>query len=173
MPRHIATLAEPVRWLPLLPALLFVPMILSPPLNQDVAGVLQFSQRWLAGERLYVDLIDVNPPLIFVLNLIPAAIAAVTPLGGVLALQVCLFGYGGLCWLLTLWSRDRTAEGPVERAFLDVLPALFLFSAGYDFGQREHLMALAALPYAIAAARRPRHRVARLSGRCRGVCARP
>jgi hypothetical protein len=156
MPRHIATLAEPVRWLPLLPALLFVPMILSPPLNQDVAGVLQFSQRWLAGERLYVDLIDVNPPLIFVLNLIPAAIAAVTPLGGVLALQVCLFGYGGLCWLLTLWSRDRTTEGPVERAFVDVLPALFLCSAGYDFGQREHLMALAALPYAIAAARRAR-----------------
>ena len=60
---------------------------------------------------------------IFVLNLIPAAIAAVTPLGGVVALQVCLFVYGGLCWLLTLWSRDRTAEGPVERAFLDVLPA--------------------------------------------------
>ena len=122
MPRHIATLAEPVRWLPLLPALLFVPMILSPPLNQDVAGVLQFSQRWLAGERLYVDLIDVNPPLIFVLNLIPAAIAAVTPLGGVLALQVCLFVYGGLCWLLpcgrvTAPLRGRWSE-PSSTSFL-------------------------------------------------------
>ena len=157
MPRHIGPpLTEPFHWLPLLPALLFVPMILLPPLNQDVAAVLQFSQRWLAGERLYVDLIDINPPLIFVLNLIPAAISAVTPLGGVLALQVCLFVYGGLCWLLTLRSRDRTTEGPVEQPFLDVLPALFLLCAGYDFGQREHLMALAALPYAIAAARRAR-----------------
>jgi len=156
MPRHIAPLAEPFHWLPLLPALLFVPMILLPPLNHDVAAVLQFSERWLAGERLYVDLIDINPPLIFVLNLIPAAISAVTPLGGVLALQVCLFVYGGLCWLLTLRSRDRTTEGPVEQAFLDVLPALFLSCVGYDFGQREHLMALAALPYAIVAARRAR-----------------
>ena len=161
MPKHIATLDDPVRWLPLLPALLFLPMILSPPLNQDVAGVLQFSQRWLAGERLYVDLIDINPPLIFVFNLIPAAIAAVTPLDGVLALQGCLFVYGGLCWLLTLWARDRTAEGPVERAFLDSLPALFLCGAGYDFGQREHLMAVAALPYAIAAARRARGEIPR------------
>jgi hypothetical protein len=53
----------------------------------------------------------------------------------------------------------------VERAFLDVLPALFLLSAGYDFGQREHLMAVAALPYLFAAERRaagevPRGRIA-------------
>ncbi len=149
----------------LLPALVFVPIVLAPPLNHDVAAVLQFSQRWLAGEHLYSDLIDVNPPLIFVLNLIPAAIAAVTPLDGVAALLLCLFAYGGFCWWLVMRVRDRGAEGPVERAFLDVLPALFLFDAGYDFGQREHLMAVAALPYVLAAARRasgavPRGRVA-------------
>ena len=59
----------------LAPALLFLPAVLAPPLNHDVAAVLSFSQRWLGGERLYTDLIDVNPPLIFVLNLIPAGIA--------------------------------------------------------------------------------------------------
>ena len=79
----------------LLPALLFVPIVLAPPLNHDVAAVLQFSQRWLAGEHLYSDLIDVNPPLVFVLNLIPAGIAAVLPLDGVTALRLCLFAYGG------------------------------------------------------------------------------
>src|SRR5437879_5027889 len=57
-----------LRLLPaLLPALLFVPFMLAPPLNHDVAAVLSFSERWLAGEQLYSDLIDVNPPLIFVL----------------------------------------------------------------------------------------------------------
>lgn len=151
--------------LALVPALLFLPVVLAPPLNQDVAAILQFSQRWLGGERLYTDLIDVNPPLIFVLNLIPAAIAAITPLSGVAALQSCLLAYGGYCWWLACRVRDRSAEGPVVRAFLDVLPALFLFTAGYDFGQREHLMAIAALPYALAAARRasgdvPRGRIA-------------
>jgi hypothetical protein len=154
-----------LRWLPaLLPALVFLPMVLSPPLNHDVAAVLQFSQRWLGGEKLYVDLIDVNPPLIYVLNLIPAAIAAYTPIGAVAALRLCLLAYGGVCWLLAVRTRDRAAEGPAERAFLDVLPALFLLDAGYDFGQREHIMAVAALPYVLAAARRvsgavPRGRV--------------
>jgi hypothetical protein len=140
----------------LLPALLFVPIVLSPPLNHDVAAVLQFSQRWLAGEHLYSDLIDVNPPLIFVLNLIPAAIAAVTPLDGVAALRLCLFAYGGFCWWLALRVRNRRAEGPVERAFLDVLPGLVLLVGAFEFGQREHLMAVAAVPYLLAAARRAR-----------------
>jgi hypothetical protein len=149
----------------LLPALIFLPMVLSPPLNHDVAAVLQFSQRWLGGERLYVDLIDVNPPLIYVLNLIPAWIATVTPLDGVTSLRLCLLAFGAACWWLAVRARDRAAEGPAERALLDVLPALFLLDAGYDFGQREHLMAVAALPYVLAASRRvageaPRGRVA-------------
>ena len=37
----------------LLPALLFLPMVLSPPMNHDVAAVLAFTQRWLGGEKLY------------------------------------------------------------------------------------------------------------------------
>lgn len=153
------------RLLALLPALLFLPAVLSPPLNHDVAAVLDFSERWLGGERLYADLMDVNPPLIFVLNLIPAAIAAWTPLGSVVALQLCLFAYGLLAWMLSIRVRDRAHEGPAERVLLDGLPALVLMTAGYDFGQREHLMAVGALPYLLCAARRatgdrPRGRIA-------------
>ncbi len=140
----------------LLPILLFVPFVLAPPLNHDVAAVLSFSERWLAGEHLYSDLIDVNPPLIFVLTLIPAAIATATGLDAVIALQICLIAFGLTVWWLALRVRDRAAEGPAERAFLDVLPGLFVFAAGYDFGQREYLMAVAALPYLLAAARRER-----------------
>ena len=138
----------------LLPALMFVPMVLAPPLNHDVAAVLNFSERWLGGERLYSDLIDVNPPLVFVLNLIPAALERITPLDGVAALQISVIAWGLLAWWMSLRVRDRAAEGAAERALLDVLPALFLFAGGYDFGQREHLMAVAALPYVLAAARR-------------------
>ena len=137
-----------------LPALLFLPMVLIPPINHDVSVVLQFSQRWLAGERLYTDLIDVNPPLIFILNLLPAAITAYTPVGPVLAVQLCVCAWGLLCWRLAWIARDRAAEGKIERLFLDTLPLLFLLAAGYDFGQREHLMTMAALPYLFAAGRR-------------------
>ena len=62
---------------------------------------------------------------------------------------------------MTMRVRDPRAEGRVERTFLSILPALFLFGAGYDFAQREHLMAMAALPYAFAAARRARGEVPR------------
>jgi len=141
-------------WPALVPALLFLPMIIAPPVNHDVAAVLTFSERWLAGERLYVDLIDVNPPLIFVLNLIPAALARLAGIDGIAALQICLFALALALWLLALRVRDRVAEGAVERVLLDVLPGLVAFGAGYDFGQRETLMAALALPYLFAASRR-------------------
>jgi len=149
----------------LLPALLFLPAVLAPPLNHDVAAVLNFSERWLGGEHLYSDLIDVNPPLIYVLTLIPAALERLLPLSGVHALQLCMVAFGMVAWWLAVSVRDRAAEGPSERVFLDVLPVLFLFDGGYDFGQREHLMAVAALPYLLASARRatgarPRRRIA-------------
>jgi hypothetical protein len=142
----------------LLPMLAFVPFVLAPPLNHDVAAVLSFSQRWFAGERLYADLIDVNPPLIYVLNLIPAVMEAATGLDAVICLQLCLVAFGALAWALSLRVRERAAEGAAERAFLDVLPGIFLFGAGYDFGQREHLMVVAALPYLLSAALRQRGR---------------
>ncbi|MFC0409312.1 DUF2339 domain-containing protein [Roseomonas elaeocarpi] len=137
-----------------LPAVLFLATVLSPPLNHDVAAVLNFSERWLAGEHLYTELIDVNPPLIFVLNLVPAAIAAWTPIGSVAALQLCLVALAGLSlWLCARLRRDRV-EGVAEAAVLSALLPLAAVVSGYDFGQREVLMATLALPYAILAARR-------------------
>jgi len=141
-------------WPALVPALVFVPMLLLPPVNHDVAAVLSFAERWLAGEELYVDLIDVNPPLVFVLNLVPAGLARATGMDGVVALQLCLLALCGAVWALALAVRDRAREGGVERAVLDVLPGLVAFGAGYDFGQRETLMAALAVPYLLVAARR-------------------
>ncbi len=143
-----------LRLLAFLPAALFLLTILAPPLNHDVAAVLNFAERWFAGERLYRDLIDVNPPLIFALNLIPAALAALTPLEGVGALLICLLGLVLLCWRLSAALRRGRAEGPVEQAVLAAAIPLVMLIAGYDFGQREHLMALVAIPYCVLAARR-------------------
>src|SRR5262249_10588305 len=84
---------------------------------------------------------------------IPAAIAAEFGIDGVLALQLSVIAFGLFTWWVTLRVRDRASEGAAERAFLDVLPGLFIFAAGYDFGQREYLMAVSALPYLVAAAR--------------------
>jgi hypothetical protein len=141
--------------LPLLPALAFLAMALAPPLNHDVAAVLNFSERWLGGERLYRDLIDVNPPLIFILSAIPAGLARWLPgLDGAEALLLCVLGLCVLSWRWVVRLRQGMAEGVVEAAVLNATVPLVLLLPAYDLGQREHLMAMAALPYLVLAARR-------------------
>ena len=142
------------RLVALLPAALFLVTVLSPPLNHDVAAVLNFSMRWLAGQRLYSELIDVNPPLIFIFNLPAAWLASVTPLDGPRALLLLLVAFCGLVWWLTARMRVGVAEGPVEAAALAALVPLVLVLPGYDFGQREVLMGTVAIPYAMLASRR-------------------
>ncbi|MBP0463693.1 hypothetical protein J5Y09_07205 [Roseomonas sp. PWR1] len=138
----------------LAPCLFFLVTILLPPINHDVAAVLDFARRWLAGERLYVDLVDVNPPLIFVLNLLPAALARYTPLAQAQAVMLCLLGLAALLWRMAETLRRGRAEGPVESAVLTATVPLLLVMAGSDFGQREVLMAMVAIPYCLLAARR-------------------
>ncbi|WP_431285824.1 DUF3488 domain-containing protein [Humitalea sp. 24SJ18S-53] len=140
--------------LALLPALFWGLIVLFPPLNHDVAAILNFSERWLAGEALYRDLIDVNPPLIFVLTLLPAAMGRWLPLDGPQSLLLCMLVLCGVVWRMTALLRRGRAEGPVEAAVLSAAIPLVLFVVGYDFAQREHLMGVVAIPYAILAARR-------------------
>ncbi|MBX6748002.1 MAG: hypothetical protein IRY87_38705, partial [Acetobacteraceae bacterium] len=140
-----------LRLVGVVPALAFLLTVLAPPLNHDVAALLDFTRRWLGGERLYVDILDVNPPLIFLLNLPPAAIGAWTALDAVPALLLCLLG---LCALSASLALRLLPKAPVEAACLTLGIPLLTLAAGYDFGQREHLMVLAALPWLLLAARR-------------------
>jgi hypothetical protein len=152
--QHLAlpSRAAALRAVALLPALFFLVAILMPPLNHDVAAVLDFAQRWLDGATLYVDLVDVNPPLVFVLNLVPAALARVV--GAPAALLACLLGFAAALWAMARALARGRAAGPVEAAVLAAGVPLLLLLAGSDFGQREVLMAMATIPYALLAARR-------------------
>jgi hypothetical protein len=49
--------------------LLAAPPLFAIPLNSDVAWVLFVGRRLLAGARPYVDIIDYQAPLVFVLGL--------------------------------------------------------------------------------------------------------
>jgi hypothetical protein len=149
---------------PLLLALASLPWLvlaLLPPLNHDVGGLLQFTERWLAGDALYRDLIDVNPPLIFVLNLVPAALARVTSLAPATALNLCVLAFTLAC-LAMAFARARPhatyadggAAGPARFALWALLPFAAFGLSNSMFGQREQLLALAALPYLFDAATR-------------------
>src|SRR5664279_576170 len=45
------------------------------PLKDDVAWLLYVARKWLGGQRLYEDLVEVNPPLIVWIYAVPAALA--------------------------------------------------------------------------------------------------
>jgi hypothetical protein len=132
-----------------------------PPHNLDAAAVLQFAQRWLAGETLYGDLLDINPPLIFMLNLLPAAIGQYTSISATAALTGCVLAYiaFGFTLFTRLLSRDTVLGADSYRV---LLPPLFLFLTivypGQDFAQREHLLVASMLPYLLLAWHRAHRR---------------
>src|SRR6478735_8778504 len=50
--------------------------MLRSPLKDDIAWLLYVARRWLAGRELYVDVVEVNPPLIVWISAIPMQIAS-------------------------------------------------------------------------------------------------
>jgi hypothetical protein len=134
---------------PLLAALGFVLFTtLGSPLKDDIAWLLYVAQQWLAGRQLYVDLIEVNPPMIVWILALPAALSTVlgvtAKLVAVPFFAACVLGSAGWCAkLLRGYGPLGTAPLPLFAVVGTVLLAL----PGPEFGQREHLLVAAALPY--------------------------
>jgi hypothetical protein len=121
---------------------------LGSPLKDDTAWLLYVAKEWLAGRQLYVDLIEVNPPMIVWILALPAALSAAlgvaTKLVAVPFFAACMLGSAGWCAkLLKGYGPLGTAPLPLFAVIATVLLAL----PGPEFGQREHLLVAAALPY--------------------------
>ena len=128
-----------------------VPQFLSRTLP-DIAYLLYAAGRVLDGARLYVDILEINPPLIVWLNM--PVVAAARALGASdvtiyrLAVVAVLAGSVHAC----RWVIGRTAEGqdPVLRRFLLLLVVVALFVLPrLDWGEREHLTLALVLPYVL------------------------
>ncbi len=143
--RHIVAPA----WLPLV-AVAIVALALRQILmaNADVSWGLTLADKWLDGGRLYVDVIEVNPPATVFLYVVPAAIArllridAAVAVDGLvfLAIAVSLFLGGRVLWQAKLI--DRAKAWPlltIAVVALAILPA-------QSFGEREHIALIAFLP---------------------------
>src|SRR5580698_3970763 len=48
---------------------------LRSPLKDDIAWLLYVAHRWMSGRELYVDVIEVNPPLIIWMSALPLTVA--------------------------------------------------------------------------------------------------
>jgi hypothetical protein len=144
------------------PDLLFVPvlgilsclLIVDPyRINPDCAFYLEGARRLLEGGQPYIDWMDINPPLILYLNLIPATISRYTSVNIIIVFHALVF-------ILILWSIMSIREALLNSGFkIDRLQVglVLAFWIGLnllayhqnDFGQRDHLFILSFAPFFI------------------------
>ena len=135
-----------------------VPQLLARPIP-DVSWLLYAAERILDGARPYVDVVEVNPPLIVWLNVGIAAIGRALGAAPVLIYRLAVIGCAVLSAILCHRALKRLPgldSGQLGRWVV----LLFLFTAlplvRADFGEREHLLVLLASPYVLVAAARSR-----------------
>jgi hypothetical protein len=122
--------------------------MLRSPLKDDVAWLLYVARRWLAGRELYVDVVEVNPPLIVWISAIPIWLAGALRIDA----QFTAIPFFVAAVLGCAWWTSSLLRGS-GRLFDDRLPVfaaigtvLLVVPAG-DLGQREHLLVAFMLPY--------------------------
>ncbi|PZM10860.1 hypothetical protein, partial [Rhizobium tubonense] len=114
----------------------------------DTSWLITESERMLAGQRLYVDVIDNNPPFslwLFMPAMVASQWAGIAPEIGIY-LYTCLAVIVGLGLAAIIVQRAGFAE---NRALLRLLPlfvALFVIFPGNAFTERDHVGTVLFLP---------------------------
>ena len=117
----------------------------------DPALHLQAAQLITQGKIPYVDMFDVNPPLIWYLDTIPAYMAELLNFPVTQSFNfflVFLIVYSVSACLVLFFTKAKRAEAPFFMPFLIGL-TLFNFFLRYDFGQREEIFVLLYMPFFI------------------------
>ena len=122
--------------------------------RSDMAFLLYAAESVLDGARLYVDVVEINPPLIVALNLPAVVLARATGLSDILVYRLLVIAalFGALAF--SDWSLRRILdpdEGQLRGWLMLVLAFALFLAPGNDFGQREHLLVALALPYVLLA----------------------
>lgn len=150
--------AVAVKWLTgqsIRPLLACAAVLLVAPLWQlrwgtvpDVSWIITMCERLLSGDRLYVDIIETNPP--FTIWLYMPAVAAARALGLAPELVVELYVYGatllGFVGAAYIARRAAFAENRALYAWSPVFLAVLVIFPGNAFGEREHFGVALLLP---------------------------
>ena len=123
-------------------------MHLPMPVNHDAAWIILGAERILQGGAFGRDVIDVNPPLAWWITALPVAIAKAVGADPGTTFKLFVLALAALSVTLSRHLLVAAGLGGGELAALTgVTAALTCLAPGYDFGQREHLMVLLALPW--------------------------
>lgn len=114
----------------------------------DVSWLLTLGEKMLAGERPYVDFIEVNPPASFCLYLPAILLARISGLSPEFVTGLLVFaGVGATLWFS---ARILIKGGVLQSANVWPLAAVFAFVLlvfpAATFAQREHVALIAFLP---------------------------
>ncbi len=124
-------------------------------LNHDVGWVLYSSQLMLRGAVFGKDIVEPNPPFVWWISTLPAAIAGMLGLP-VIALfrafvaALAVASLAAVDWML----RRQEAARSMRIGFLACAAYLFAIAVHRDFGQREHFSVILVLPYVLTVAHR-------------------
>jgi hypothetical protein len=115
--------------------------------NRDVSWFLDVSDRVMHGQRLYIDILEDNPPLIVWLSIPFVWLEQVSGFPAIAFYYASTLA--AIAW--SVWCCDRVLQRdllPEERAVLTMFMTVFLAALpGFELGEREHLMLVLVLPY--------------------------
>ncbi len=128
---------------------------LRSPLKDDIAWLLYCARRWIAGRELYVDVVEVNPPLIIWISAIPLQVSRLLDVSQQFV-AIPFFAAAALAcaWWSACLLRPIGGLFAARAPVFSVIGAVLLIIPAADLGQREHLLVAAFLPYLILFARR-------------------
>jgi len=150
------------------------------PINHDTSWYLVATQKWLDGARLYVDLVEVNPPLNFYLTVPVLYLASLTGLTTTDAQYLFLAGLIAisLIWVWRLLQQHTTLDLARQFLMLVAVAIAMSFPAVTSAGQREQLMVIMIMPYFLGyvllqGAGRGMPAIARAAFAAIGICIKP
>ncbi len=160
-------------------AVLFLAFFWGRQVGPDIAWYLIATRQWLAGAQLYVDLVEVNPPLNFYLTVPPVLLAdaAGMTLPNAQFVVVALLLGLSLAWSARILAGAAWISPGRQNGFLAGVALALVIPALGEIGQREHLMLLLVTPWLIGelvadGGRGPRS-VPRAAVAAIGICIKP
>ena len=127
--------------------------------NHDSVWLLVAAERMLDGGTYARDFSELNPPLAILIHTPAFLVRTILGLETYNAFIVLTLIYtgGGLALLRTVVAIGFPAAGDLQRWLTPIAALLLLLLPSYDFGQREHLIAIFVIPYlALHATKLPR-----------------
>jgi hypothetical protein len=124
--------------------------------SPDTGFLLDEAARVLDGARLYVDLVEMNPPLTVLLNMGAVLLSRALDISSILVYRLACTALllASLLFVAGLLRRLFPGELVLRRAIVLLLTFALFALPGHDFGEREHLMLALLLPYLVLAGAR-------------------